>query len=133
MGFQVEWEGADEYLQALQLAGDNVVQVLVQALYAEANDIMLASQELVPVDTGILKTSGEVLDPVINGNTVEVVMGYGGAASAYALRQHEDLTYRHAEGKQAKYLEDPAREAMENFEQSLADRIEGIIERGDLG
>ena len=133
MAFEVEWTGADEYLQALQSAGDNVLQVLIQALYAEANDIMLASQELVPVDTGVLKTSGEVLDPTVSGNTVEVVMGYGGAASAYALRQHEELSYSHKDGKQAKYLEQPAREAMPNLEQSLADRIEGIIERGDLG
>lgn len=133
MGFKVEWEGADEYLQALQSAGDNVLQVLIQALYAEANDIMLQSQELVPVDTGVLKTSGTVLPPTIMGNVVEVVLGYGGAASAYALRQHEDLSYNHAEGKQAKYLEQPAREAMESLEQSLADRMEGIIERGNLG
>jgi hypothetical protein len=133
MGFKIEWVGADEYLAALQLANDNVLTVLTQALYAEANDIMAQSQEIVPVDTGILKDSGTVLDPEINGNRVEVVMGYGGAASAYALRQHEDLSYRHAEGKQAKYLEQPAREAMDDFEQSLTDRIEGIIERGDLG
>ena len=36
-----------------------------------------------------------------------VVVGY---TANYALKVHEDLEARHAEGKQAKYLEQPARE-----------------------
>ncbi len=44
-----------------------------------------------------------------------VVMGY---TAAYALHVHEDLKMRHKPGKQAKYLEQPARELNNNGELS---------------
>ena len=38
------------------------------------------------------------------GDTVAVEIGFGGPAEAYAVVQHEDLSYRHPVG-QAKFLE----------------------------
>lgn len=57
------------------------------------------SQTLVPLDEGPLQRSGKV-----------VVNGLDGAISydtVYAVRQHEELTWKHAPGRQAKYLEQP--------------------------
>lgn len=75
-------------------------------LYQEAEAIMTDSKEIVPFDLGVLSDSGFV-DPWRDGDTVYVMMGYGGAAAAYALIQHEDLTLRHPNGREAKYLEKP--------------------------
>lgn len=130
MGFEITLEGSDDFIRALRNAQDEVMTVLTQALYAEANEIMSESQEIVPMKTGVLKTSGVVDLPYIQGDTVIVEMGYGGAATPYATRQHEDLDLNHPNGKQAKYLETPLLEHLQTMEQRLTDRVEGIMSRG---
>lgn len=72
-----------------------------------AEYLLNESQPLVPVDTGRLKESGEV---------VEIPKGYSVVYSTenpetgynYAMIQHENLEYHHEVG-QAKYLEEPLR------------------------
>lgn len=54
----------------------------------------------VPKDTGNLAASGRVTGPDRRG---AVRLSFGGAAAPYALRQHEELTYRHTLGE-ARYL-----------------------------
>ena len=54
----------------------------------------------VPVDTGALRQTGRVDGPDARG---VVRLSFGGAAASYALRQHEDLSYRHTVGE-ARYL-----------------------------
>ena len=98
----------DEHLKAL-LAKDQLPG-LARALHVEAERIMTSAKRLAPVDKGTLRASGHVEDPIRFGKFVTVTLGFGGAASAYALVQHERLDYRHTVG-QAKYLEQPMREA----------------------
>src|SRR5919109_4055816 len=54
----------------------------------------------VPRDEGHLARSGRVTGPHADGS---VGLEFGGAAAPYALRQHEELTYRHTVGE-ARYL-----------------------------
>lgn len=71
--------------KGLQLAGQHLLQVATQK---------------VPLEEGDLQRSGEVSD---NGeDTVAVSFD-----RPYAVRQHEEMTWRHDEGRQAKYLEEP--------------------------
>lgn len=99
------------------------------ALGQEAQIMMRNSMRIVPVDTGTLRRSARVLPAYKEGLLWTVEMGYGGAASEYALDQHENPTYRHAEGKSWKYLEIPVKERIPNFEQRLAKRITEILKR----
>jgi hypothetical protein len=69
--------------------------------------LLRASQELVPVQTGNLRNSGRVQSSGSGFQTITEV-GYFGVN--YAVKVHEDLEARHAPGKQAKFLEQPARE-----------------------
>lgn len=57
------------------------------------------SKKLVPLDEGTLERSGTV-----NVNGLEGVISYD---TVYAVRQHEETTWRHAPGRSAKYLEIP--------------------------
>lgn len=82
-------------------------QKAAAALYEVGNEVMAQSKRLVPVDTGALKGSGYVDQPRVELGRVSVELGYGGPASAYAVRQHEDLSLRHPDGGQAKFLEQP--------------------------
>ena len=103
----IELVGAEDLAKILALAGAKAVPALKQALTEEAQIVFRDSQRLVPVDTGTLRRSGIIIPVRERGSLIEVAMGYGGAASSYALRQHENLQYRHKKGQQAKYLETP--------------------------
>lgn len=73
-----------------------VKQATAAGLFQEAEHIMNLSKREVPVDMGTLRNSGFVEMPrgdrsFINrsSHVIEVRMGYGGAASGYALYLHE--------------------------------------------
>ncbi len=102
-------------------------------LYRSALEILAESKELVPIGgpptspedkhRGALRASGHVTLPEVQDGLVAVTIGYGGAASAWAERQHEDLTYRHKEGQTAMYLERPAA-AYDKTSQNIVDAIQ---------
>lgn len=61
--------------------------------------VLAEAKKIVPLDEGTLQRSGKV-----------EVDGLNGAVSfdtPYAVRQHEELTWRHLPGRSAKYLEIP--------------------------
>lgn len=119
------------------------------ALRIEGEFIMTRSKrDFVPVDLGVLRSSGFVNDPVRNGRDISVTLGYGGAASAYALAVHEHpsehspptwmgdvvnvtdqgatigskVTF-HPAGRGPKYLERPLNEATPGLATRIAERI----------
>ncbi len=114
-GMNVEWAGMDKFRALIATAPERVTLASGAAIYEEGNAIMAVSRHLVPVETGTLRASGFVDMPHVEGMTVSVELGYGGAASAYAMIQHERMDYRHRVG-QAKYLEQPFLEAQRGME-----------------
>lgn len=61
--------------------------------------VLAESRKIVPLDEGTLERSGKAAVDGLNG-----VISYD---TVYAVRQHEELTWRHAPGRTAKYLERP--------------------------
>ncbi|MFG3349499.1 minor capsid protein [Streptomyces sp. NPDC048018] len=57
------------------------------------------ANRLVPLEEGTLERSGRVDVDGLNGQ-----ISYD---TVYAVRQHEELTWKHLPGRQAKYLEQP--------------------------
>ena len=105
-----------------------------EALYAEAQAILATSREIVPFDRGALSSSGRVHDPFMVGKTTSVEITYGGAAGGdemvnYAIIQHENEDFKHADDRQAYYLQEPMMDASEGLSARLAQRIQGIIDR----
>lgn len=91
--FELTWDGEkvlatlkDSSFAGAQLAAEHLLQV---------------SSELVPHEEGDLERSGEVSSDPASGM---VAVSYD---RPYAVRQHEDQTLRHDNGRQAKYLERP--------------------------
>lgn len=114
MKFEFELKGIEEVDRAMRLLEEQAPKAMGKALWNEANDIMRAAKILTPVDTGVLKGSGHVPLPEDSGHEVTVTMGFGGAAAAYAEVQHEELSYYHDPPTQAKYLEQPFYEAVQD-------------------
>lgn len=112
-------------MRALRLLGEKAPDAMGKALYQEGNDILREAKVLTPVDTGVLKSSAFVNLPEVSGAEVSVTLGYGGAASAYAEVQHEELSYYHKPPTQAKFLEQPFNEAVGNgMEQRITYKLQ---------
>lgn len=73
----------------------------VEGLQLGAEHLLAVSSVLAPHEEGTLERSGDMdLDPDEPAASVFY-------DTVYAARQHEELTWRHDQGKQAKYLEEP--------------------------
>lgn len=118
-----EIEGMSTLNAVLRASPARAMEALAGSLWREANRIMTDSKGEVPVKQGILRASGTVFMPVIEGLTVEVVLGYGGAAQAYAVIQHERTDFHHTVGK-AHYLLDPMEQHAEGMDARLAADID---------
>lgn len=94
-----------------------IKKAAMKALKAEAVVLKGRSQALCPVASSTLKNSC-----VVEEHDDYVIVGYGGAASAYAAIQHENLSYHHNVG-QAKYLEQPATEMEDEIKAAVAQAV----------
>ena len=111
-------------------------QALAAALNIEAELAMTDSKRNTPVAPGggTLRSSGRVQKPEIRGSNVSVTLGYGGAASAYALAVHE-FPSKHSppswQGKSAlnwnvggpKFLENAVKQREKTLGRSVARRL----------
>ncbi|MFB9852444.1 hypothetical protein ACFFMR_18880 [Micromonospora andamanensis] len=73
----------------------------MDGLELSAEHLLQVSSGEVPHEEGDLERSGEVSR---DDQQMAVAVSYD---RPYAVRQHEDMTLRHDQGRKAKYLEDP--------------------------
>ena len=106
------WNG-DEILGSLDDGANRGLKLGGEVILARSN-------QLVPHETGDLMRSGEVtVDPG------RVAVSYD---RPYAVRQHEDMSAQHDEGRKAKYLEDAVHESVDTVLALVAREL-----RGELG
>lgn len=105
---------------------DGIIPVIRQAMNEEAEITMARSKEdYVPVDTGNLRSSGQV-ETEIQGESVTTQLGFGGAAADYAIYVHE-INKNYRNGKQWKYLETPLKEDLPRINDGIAKAVEDFI------
>lgn len=90
---ELEWDD-DRVIAALRGAE-------MAGLELAAEHLLQVSSTLVPLEEGDLERSGEVST---DADERAAAVSYD---RPYAVRQHEELTWRHDAGRQAKYLETP--------------------------
>lgn len=122
----IELVGSDKLIELLIRVGAEGTPALARALYEEGQLAFRTSQKRVPYRWGILKGSGRLFEPTVQGDSIEVVLGYGGSARKYALAVHE-LNKNYKNGKQYKYLSSAVEERQPQMDARLAARIERII------
>lgn len=74
--------------------------------------VLTESNKIIPLDEGTLERSGRV-----DRDGLEGAISYD---TVYARRQHEELTWRHAPGRQAKYLETALLRSRETVRELMA-------------
>ncbi|MBL1100146.1 minor capsid protein [Streptomyces coffeae] len=88
-----------------------------RGLQLAAEHVLAESKKEVPLDEGTLERSGTA---TVDEATLSGAVSYD---TVYARRQHEELTWRHAPGRKAKYLEDPMNRERERVLQIIAAEI----------
>ncbi len=115
-------KGVAEWKKVVKTLGAAMPVSVASALMVEAETVMTQSKLQVPLDEGVLRSSGTVDKPRKRGNTISVTIGYGGAAKDYAEAQHENMDYYHRTGS-AKYLQRPMEHAERGFRKRLIKRV----------
>ena len=88
-GVIVKVTGLQELISAFDSATGEATGLVANALFEEASEAFLLTQEVVPVRDGILKSSGLVKPPVVSGTKAETSIEYGGGSVTYAIYVHE--------------------------------------------
>jgi len=100
---------------------DHVREAANRGLAIAGEHVLGESNKTVPIEEATLKRSGTVTtDP----ENLKVAVVYD---TPYAVEQHEDLRYRHDEGRTAKFLENAV-----NAESDAVTEIIAMTIRGEL-
>jgi|1_EtaG_2_1085319.scaffolds.fasta_scaffold00749_3 hypothetical protein len=119
--------GSKELMRKLAAAGPLAKTAIVAGAIEEQEKVIAGAVPRTPFDEGILKGSAGVLPPNLSGPDVDIVAGYGGAASSYAVPQHEE-DYKHSVGEK-KYLLKAWNERLPKMGKELGDAIERALRR----
>jgi hypothetical protein len=123
----VTFVGMDKVIAMLELAPKETIKAVRQVIEEVSFEVLARSNDYVPVDTGALKTSGNIIRPTETKSGVEGGVGYGGAASKYAVYVHENLNANHPNGGQAKFLERATSEVEPFISTYFAERMPKIL------
>jgi hypothetical protein len=118
--------GATELKAKLAALKERLPGAAAAALYQKAQQIMTASDSIVPVEHGRLRASHYVELPKFSGTVVSLRMGYG---ASYALAVHERMGAHHEHG-QAKFLELAFHEKASDLANWLAAQIKSNLKSG---
>jgi Bacteriophage protein of unknown function (DUF646). len=128
MNIRIDITGQDKVIGRLRSLGGDSTRVLAAALYQEGEGLIAEAKQETPVDTGALRASGYVAQPVTENSKVTVQVGFGGIAAPYAVFVHENAEANHPVGKW-KYLEDPAKRRASTMAGRIAKRIDDMVKK----
>lgn len=97
---------------------------LGRAARGHAHKVLKRSKQLVPVDTGLLKSTGRVHKQVIRKYDVIVTISYD---TKYAIYVHEILEAWHAPPTMAKFLEIPVKQSDKAFRMAIKEEVRKFV------
>ncbi len=109
----------------LDWRGDEIGELIDDAAFkgleVGAEHLLQVSSFLAPLEEGTLSRSGEASG---DRSQMTTAVSY---STPYAVRQHEELTYKHAEGKIAKFLELPMHQEKDTIAELVAQPVRDLI------
>ena len=144
LNFKIISEGTQQVHERLDLYDQAAIDAAKYAMVENTEALLGKAMRIVPHDKGMLEGSGSArvnevevahgnddgsmsqngMPPgAVPGSTIVGTVSFN---TPYAARQHEELSYRHKEGRQAKYLESPLKEFISRFAQNIANAIKGV-------
>ncbi|MFE7782038.1 hypothetical protein [Streptomyces nigrescens] len=89
----------------------------VRGLRISAEHVLAESRKRVPIEEATLERSGTA---TLDEPSLKAAIAYD---TPYAVRQHEELNYRHDAGRTAKYLEGPLAEQADTVRAIIAAQL----------
>ncbi|MGW0756131.1 minor capsid protein [Streptomyces sp. NPDC002814] len=89
----------------------------VRGLRIAAEHVLAESRKVVPIEEATLERSGVA---TVDESSLTAAVSYD---TPYAIRQHEELNYRHDAGRSAKYLERPLTEQADAVAEIIAAQL----------
>ncbi|MEV8317985.1 hypothetical protein AB0Q95_27825 [Streptomyces sp. NPDC059900] len=89
----------------------------VRGLRIAAEHVLAESRKVVPIEEATLERSGVA---TVDETRLTAAVSYD---TPYAVRQHEELGYRHDAGRTAKYLERPLTEQVDTVAEIIATQL----------
>lgn len=148
--FNFKWEGFKEIYKLVDGTTKRTEEAIRKTLLANGFHLLNKAIELTPIDTGNLRGSGTVWvdDKVmatgkeeggiiikskvigegdyIKQHYIEVTIGFN---TMYAMKQHEDLSLKHADGE-AKFLEKPLKKYKKMYHKKVREAIQKALDKG---
>lgn len=130
-------DGVSDAIKKVNAIAKDMRQSTAKAVRYEVEKIGTdVDRNRIPVDEGTARASKVIEGPTIEGDNIECVIGYGGAAQAYIVAIHENpsdhdppswedvnVEFR-PKGRGRKFLENGLNEAMPGMSERIAERIE---------
>lgn len=129
-------KGLEGLKAAFIAAGNDAPKFAGKALYEEAQEAFLLSQNVVPVEFGTLRSSGVVHPPVWSGTSAMAKITYG---TDYAIYVHEippnsggrwGTGAKHAPPTAWKYLENPVKAYAKSMGPRMVQRVLDMVNAG---
>jgi hypothetical protein len=107
----------------------SVIKAGNEGLLKLANNIYTASQKRVPLDDGELSLGARIFADDYKSERFRVAVSYGNGnvSDAYAVIQHENLSYQHKPGEQAKFLEQSFEELKDEADDYVGYSIKAVL------
>ena len=112
MKWTYEWRG-DEIEKQMTAAAAEALEECVEEIKAE-------SQRICPKDRGFNGGLVSTWYQIIQKDVLSAVFGY---KAPHAHLQHEKTTYKHKNGEQAKFLQNPLDQLTQKITQKIGERI----------
>jgi len=121
----IKIEGMTELSAVLKSIPEKAKEAAVKQLKIDMLDLQGKARDKAPVLTGDLKGSAD------SGASAAVtgVEGFVSFDTPYATRQHEDMDYKHPNGGQAKYLEQPLKENIGTYAENMGKAIKEAVDK----
>lgn len=97
----------------------DVADIASKAVQEAAEMILDESNKIAPIDEGDLIRSGSVS---VDGTSANIFYD-----TPYAVRQHEDMTLQHKNGRRAKFLESAAKENADVAAKYIQDQLKKVL------
>lgn len=124
---EIKLQGAKELISKLKELSKRYPLAAAAAVYQEGMTLWASSAKKAPVLYGVLRNSAYVTPPYEREGQTYIQMGFG---TVYAQRQHEETTWKHPRGGEAKYLEHALNELRVGYLERLGRRIQSNVEKG---
>lgn len=104
-------------------AQTGLMSALERGVADAVQHLLQTARAITPIEEGTLER-GSTATTAREGDAILGAVAFHGP---YAARQHEELTWRHDPGRQAKYLEDPMHQEADTMGRIIAQAAKGSL------